>query len=247
MKNNISLFSAIAFMFLLQCSNKTSTNPGNPLQPQSNSSSSLCFSLDSNTISYWRFDSTSQLSFDFSSRHNDLTLHNVARADSGASFSDIGTTYAFSSSLDSFLSPKAITLETRLKITQFPNNGDATSILGYCAWNSAIETFGYELMIIGGNDGGFLSFYLGRATNTRINIEYGTSLILNQWYTIAAQYDGNFILLFIDGVEVAKQAFNEPLSLNNSSFYIGKRGPGTPDYPFSGLINQIAISKIARY
>jgi hypothetical protein len=78
----------------------------------------------------------------------------------------------------------------------------------------------------------------GFGTSTLIG---GPSMVPGQWYHVAATYDGSFMRLFLDGVEVGSLAKTGAVGADPTvPVWIGSN-PGSPGQTFDGLIDEFRI------
>ncbi len=74
-------------------------------------------------------------------------------------------------------------------------------------------------------------------------------LTLNRWTHLAGVYDGKSVRLYVDGEEVASNPAVGTRVSNALPLYIGAdpNGKGNPSRPFAGYLDEIRLSKTARY
>ena len=72
---------------------------------------------------------------------------------------------------------------------------------------------------------------------------------LNKWTHLAGVYDGKKVQLFVNGELVQSLESSGERTLNDLPLYIGAdpNGLGNPTRPFAGRIDEVRISKGARY
>ena len=70
-----------------------------------------------------------------------------------------------------------------------------------------------------------------------------------RWHHFAGVYDGNEVRLYIDGKLLARQSGSGTRKTNDLPFYVGADpdGNGRPTSFFHGRVDEVRISKIARY
>jgi hypothetical protein len=67
----------------------------------------------------------------------------------------------------------------------------------------------------------------------------GGFLTLGEWHHVAGVYNGSAMVLYVDGIEVARLARSGAMATNNEVLRIGNRG--TIDRPFDGAIDEVRI------
>lgn len=88
----------------------------------------------------------------------------------------------------------------------------------------------------------FLENHYVKATMTDL-------LPLNRWTHLAGVYDGKEVRLYVDGVEVDSQPARGARVSNALPLYVGAdpNRKGLPSRPFHGRLDEIRLSKVARY
>jgi hypothetical protein len=102
---------------------------------------------------------------------------------------------------------------------------------------------GYELRISGAD--GRVEFIFG----DRNWWHYAVSekkLPLNQWHSIAGQYDGNRISVYVDGALWAETLYSSRIEKCTTDIGIARRLVDQPFY-YNGLLDEIRISSVTRY
>jgi hypothetical protein len=72
-----------------------------------------------------------------------------------------------------------------------------------------------------------------------------TNISANDWTHVAFTYNGTEMVLYVDGIPVARTQQSGLISTNNNPVYIG-RNPRGAEYWFDGIIDEVRISNIAR-
>ncbi len=197
--------------------------------------------LNKNTTYYWRIDSKNQ----YYTTQGDAWSYTT-----GASISDTND-YALqfdgtddlldcgnSNSLQ--ITGNQITLEAWINVNQFKSQQYAGSVI--VKDEGGIDS-GYMIRC-GGN--GVINFNIGNGNWHEINTPEN-SVQLNNWYHVAATYDGTAMKIYIDGELKAEE--NLPgLNIGNAvdkDLFIGESA-GFPGRVFNGKINEIRVWNIAR-
>ncbi|MCC6237807.1 MAG: Ig-like domain-containing protein [Dehalococcoidia bacterium] len=105
----------------------------------------------------------------------------------------------------------------------------------------------WELNVIAPTSGSGFRFEFRTRTSTFNSFRTIVSgnLSLNQWYHVAATYDGTTQRLFVNGTQVASGSATG--SLNNSSSLVMGAQTTSSTAPFAGRIDEVRISSTARY
>ena len=72
----------------------------------------------------------------------------------------------------------------------------------------------------------------------------GGDLILGRWYHVTGVYDGNNLILYIDGQPVSSIAISGNLTTSNSYLFVGNYP--TQNLPYHGAIDEVRIWNVAR-
>jgi hypothetical protein len=83
---------------------------------------------------------------------------------------------------------------------------------------------------------GFERYVAGQG-NKAVHRNFQT--LLNQWHHIAAVYDGQNLLLYIDGAKAEESPDNRSQGNKDKDLLIGTRDP--PDHMFDGVIDEVAV------
>jgi hypothetical protein len=89
---------------------------------------------------------------------------------------------------------------------------------------------------------GNLDFYLW-TTNHRLSYPL-SNLNTNQWYYVTATYDGSFMRIYVNGVEVAKEVETSNPTSSVVNLYLG--GAEGPTYLWQGKLDELKIYNYAR-
>lgn len=102
---------------------------------------------------------------------------------------------------------------------------------------NAASTYGYTFRITAANK---FALYTDNTTN---NITGTTTITPNQWYHVAATYDGTTTRLFVNGVLEASIATWSTISNDTTSLVIGIRQSDMTSFPYAGYLSDIRIIK----
>jgi hypothetical protein len=94
---------------------------------------------------------------------------------------------------------------------------------------------GYELLLTQLGKGKSLEFRMPFAT-----LKSARELLPNQWYHVAAMYDGKLMKLFIDGKKDCERILSGPSKNSRLPLVIGKNSAANANY-FQGLIDEVRI------
>jgi hypothetical protein len=98
------------------------------------------------------------------------------------------------------------------------------------------------------NTGGGRKPWFGYYSGTSwVGIIGTTDLNLNTWYHIAGVYDGSTSKLYVDGVQVASGGPSTWTTATPNAFYIGRRWDDSAAVYYSGYIDELRLSNVARY
>jgi hypothetical protein len=207
-----------------------------------------CFINDEHTVGLWAFDECDGL----------LSINKIRSRDTlkfekkpGKIETEYGKAAILQSNAASIISadsyfPEKITVEARVKIDSYPSSSLSprphSMIVSTVDWDGS-DNKGYELRIT--DTDGKAEFIIGAATGWQSAISK-TTLELGKWYTIAGQYDGAYITIFINGALAGKTACTGPINKSLTGMGIGRRIVDQPFY-FNGSIDEVAISNVCRY
>lgn len=114
------------------------------------------------------------------------------------------------------------------------------------AWIDLNNTFSGTAVIVGQT-----KFSLKVSSTRRLivalnasTITYNTPLNKNQWYHVAATYDGTVLKLFLNGTEVGSLAVSGAIQADTSNFTIGKN-PAAANTYFKGKIDEVRVFNTA--
>ncbi len=207
-----------------------------------------CFTLDDHTLGLWAFNECDGL----------LSINQIRSRDT-LKFAKIPkkieTEYGKAAVLESNAAsmiiadsyfPEKITVEARVKLDSYPSSSLSprphSMIVSTVDWDGTANK-GYELRI--SDTDGKAEFMIGAATGWQSAISK-TTLELGTWYTIAGQYDGAYITVFINGQLAGKTACTGAINKSISGMGVGRRIVDQPFY-FNGSIDEVAISNVCRY
>jgi hypothetical protein len=87
-----------------------------------------------------------------------------------------------------------------------------------------------------------LRFRLKTGGNTSTLIANSGALVENQWMHVASVYDGAFMRLYLNGVEVGAQSKSGSLSTNSGvPVWIGANPTNASQVPWDGQIDDVRI------
>jgi len=69
----------------------------------------------------------------------------------------------------------------------------------------------------------------------------GSQILANQWYFVSGTYDGNFMTLYLDGIELGSVSQSGNLCDNDEGWTIGAGRYDSPDRHFKGSIDEVRI------
>jgi hypothetical protein len=207
-----------------------------------------CFTIDDHTLGLWAFNECDGL----------LSINKIRSRDTlkfekkpGKIETEYGNATVFQSNAASIISadsyfPEIITVEARVKIDSYPSSSLSprphSMIVSTVDWDASAKK-GYELRIT--DTEGKAEFSIGTSKGWQSAISKIT-LDLDTWYTIAGQYDGAYITVFINGTLAGKTACTGPINKSLTGMGIGRRIVDQPFY-FNGSIDEVAISNVCRY
>jgi parallel beta-helix repeat protein len=194
-------------------------------------------------VSYWNLDENGGIEASDSVGSNDGTIDissgptwTSGQIGSALSFDGVDDYVQISSPSDLPLGSSARTLEAWI----YPTGGQGTHrhIAGY-GTNSQRKLFDIKI----DNDNSFALVGWGEPEGYDI-ISGSPSITLNNWYHVAATYDGNFIVkLFVNGnlVKTGTLPYPYDTTLSGNGFTIGTNNNAKTNWPFEGLIDEVAI------
>ncbi len=186
--------------------------------------------------------------FDSSSNYNDginngATFYSSAKIDGAYDFDgtddhiDVGTFDAIGSGL---------TLSMWFNAESFIET-IATSGLRLISKATGPESSDHFWMVGPTDDGNKIRYRLKTEDFVTSNLVVDTGgLNVSTWYYVVATYDGAYMKIFNDGVELGYKATTGSVAANDTvSVWIGSNPPN--DYrPFNGVIDEIRVSNVAR-
>lgn len=132
---------------------------------------------------------------------------------------------------------KAITVEAWIKADSYGSNIYDNSIVCKHHWPSG-RSLGYVLRC---GNGGRLSFNVGSGSNGWKECQSAALMSTGRWYHVAGVFDGDTVRAFLNGVQVAAQAYSG--SIGPATGYILKIGElaGGTGRNFDGSIDNVRI------
>ncbi|MFH1761066.1 MAG: LamG domain-containing protein, partial [bacterium] len=207
------------------------------------------FEVDSNTVALWRFNEGSGTVL------SDVSGNNHGGTIVGASWVsgnygqalefDDQTEYISGINIsDDFNMSKNITVEALIFVDNVST--DRRTIAG----NIYIENpkRGWLLRLWHNQ----LSFVFGNTSSaTWVDVFSDNEIPFNKWIHVVGQYDGNYLTLYIDGIEVGNSSSTKIITDSDGNMSLGgygnlNRSLGINEVLF-GKIDEIRISNIARY
>jgi len=115
-------------------------------------------------------------------------------------------------------------------------------------WNNIVAHYDYENE--DNNQGWTLRLRNGKLFFSVLNdaelvARADTEVEYNQWIHVAGTFDGENITLWMGGFKVDETAFASEIGQATSNLFIGSNR--VPNYFFDGLIDEVRLSKVARY
>ncbi len=107
---------------------------------------------------------------------------------------------------------------------------------------------GYALLIYGADDGGVHHLNWRYQTGDNAAFVGFAAIVPKKWHHVAGTYDGDRFRLFLNGQAVTDEdatdglqiePYDGPLTIGNAHY--------NPVFPFKGLIDEVRLSKVARY
>lgn len=123
---------------------------------------------------------------------------------------------------------------------------DITEAGSVCLWFKWENSNSYEGLIQKGTLSNLGNYDMHTIPTNKLRISYGgtytdstTSVNDNSWHFACSTYDGNNIILYLDGINEA-QTTDSSVSSNNENLVIGQYY-GSTDYTFNGIIDEVRI------
>jgi hypothetical protein len=142
--------------------------------------------------------------------------------------------------------PQKLTVEAAIKLNAYPPINMSPRphgmIVSTTNW-SGNNCSGYELRI--STAYGKVEFIFGDANGWH-SIASEKNLPLNEWHSVAGQYDGSTISVFVDGELWGQTTYKGTIQKCTTDFGIARRLVDQPFY-FNGLIDEIRVSSVPRY
>jgi hypothetical protein len=211
--------------------------------------------MDSNGISDYLQLSSDGTIFDISKTlYATLDANNDGRIDGSGDLDRDGITDTFDTDTTRRGSPRDLNRKLYLDFDGRNDYAEASSVLGglpsasLMAWVNLAAGYNATGAIAGQNN-----FYIRITNLKRIQVVInGTSLFhipspaLNdqQWYHIAATYDGNIVRLYLNGAQVRTLNTSGNINADATPLTIGRR-PGTNSLYFRGKIDEVRVFDIA--
>lgn len=178
---------------------------------------------------------------------NDLQSGNNATLQNGATYGNgkAGQGFQFDGADDQISIPHNanqnggtnLTLEAWINPTSLPHGG--TIVQKRSSSNVGGWVFEPTQAIGGGNTTNGLSFVIMIGGNYQFLFAPANVLTTNAWQHVAATYDGAFMRVYVDGIEVANRAQTGSIDASTEPIVIGRNVVGTQAY--SGTIDEIGI------
>ena len=207
------------------------------------------FENDNNTIALWYFNEAAGTTVkDYAGDHplsmltgNPLWVNALY---GGGILFDSSSCVADNST--EFYPQSIITVEALVYIESLPPEGMSprshSMIVSNCTWSGS-DCSGYELRLT--DCDGKVEFIFGDQDGWHSALSEKT-VEPHTWYTIAGQYDGEQINVFVDGEEWAVKPYIGKIQSNPITMNIARRGVDQPFF-FYGIVDEIRISSILRY
>jgi hypothetical protein len=140
------------------------------------------------------------------------------------------------------LEPTTVSVEAWVNSTTLTAYGEYNYILAKGA--AEFRGASYALTTSLNQEGGGLWFYVGNGSAFAYSPDPGPGIWDGNWHHVVGTYDGSFVRLYVDGVEVGNgnrldNVLGYGLPTSND-LYIGTYG-GIPGYSFDGLIDEPAV------
>ncbi len=185
-------------------------------------------------VAFWKLDDGSgTLATDSSGNGQDLTV-----VDAAWTAGDIGGALAFDG-IDDYavrLSPSAAL--------------EPTAAVAVSAWvrPTATGVYGGEVVSMGDNyvlrvtTSGDMEFFIWSGGAWHWAISSGLNVMDGRWHHAVGQYDGSTVQVWVDGSLLATLAFQGPMQYGwGTGLYLGTHGNGSPNYRYTGAIDQVRI------
>ena len=129
------------------------------------------------------------------------------------------------------LRPQQLTVEAWIRADQSSTYDSVLMKSSTSSWND-----GYGIY----QQSGQIHFFVSNFLTTRVS----APLPLDRWTHIAGRYDGNSIVLFVDGIEVDRRDFNGGITHSLAPLHIGQ-GAGSNSYTWDGNLAGIRLWNLA--
>lgn len=135
----------------------------------------------------------------------------------------------------------SLTLEAWVYPTFFKTNVWQGTVVSKSSGGSLGIDRGYMLRI---GNGGQVNFNIGTGNWREINSAVG-AVSLNNWHHIAGTYDGDSMILYVNGAEVARGALSASIGNATNGLFIGEDA-GFTNRTFPGSIDEVRVWNVAR-
>lgn len=202
--------------------------------------------VDAKTVALWNFNECSgSRVIDASGNSYHMTAQNYPEWTSSGSGCALRFYRSYASvdnyQQDLFFSPE-ITVQARIRVDSLPSV-QHSMIVSTSTWGYPEGCRGYELRLTGSE--GKLEFVIGSQDNWHSALSTRT-ILTGKWYTISGQFDGSRISLYVDNELWAERAYAGSITPSEVGFHVARRIVDQPFW-FSGTIDQIRVSNIARF
>lgn len=137
------------------------------------------------------------------------------------------------------LEPATVSVEAWVNSTYLT----APGAYGYIVSKGAADYRGASYALVTSNHSG-LWFYIGNGSAFQYSPDPGSAIWDGNWHHVIGTYDGSYVRLYVDGVEVGNGArldnalgFGLP---NTNDLFIGTYN-GLPGYTFNGRIDEVSV------
>lgn len=178
-----------------------------------------------------------------------LNLNPITDGNAGYAPGKVGTGFSFGNSKlivpnDPSLEPAHVTVDAWVK-----SNGPGTwgYIAGKGAFTSNCTASSYALYA--GSNGALYFYIAGSAVNSTWTLSpapAAADIWDDRWHHVAGTYDGTYVRLYVDGVQVGTgRLANAPIGYSsaafNNNFYLGQWPSATCALPYNGLSDEVEV------
>ena len=142
------------------------------------------------------------------------------------------------------------TFETWVKFNQVSRTTHSYDWQAFFAKPSYAGAYGMMLLTEGSK---YLRFYHSGLSVSETSYPW-TTVAADTWYHVAVTYNGSFVRMYIDGVEVMSAARTGSIDVNSETLHLGASFGGNPPYPLDGALDEIrfwnralSINEIQQY